>query len=86
MNITEVRVKISDGTTRMKGRATVTLDNCFVIRDIRIISGENGLFVAMPSRKTPTGEYMDVAHPINSECRKVFTDAVLAEYEKELNI
>lgn len=86
MKITEVRVKMSDGTTRMKGYATVTIEDCFVIRDIRIIDGENGLFVAMPSRKTPTGEYTDVAHPINAECRKTFTDAVLAEYNKQLNI
>ena len=69
----------------MKGIASVLVDDCFAIHDIRIIEGEKGLFIAMPSRKTQSGEYRDIAHPITPECRKMFEDAVLDEYNKELN-
>ena len=69
----------------MKGIAEILLDDMIAIHDIRIIEGENGLFVAMPSRKTATGGYRDIAHPISSECRKMFEDAILEEYNKELN-
>ena len=67
----------------MKGIASVLLDDCFVIRDIRIIEGKDGLFIAMPSRKNADGEYHDIAHPINAETRKIFEDAIFAEYNKE---
>ncbi len=66
----------------MKGIATVIIDECFAIHDIRIIEGEKGLFIAMPSRKTPTGEYRDIAHPINTETREIFTSAILDAYNK----
>lgn len=86
MKITSVNVRITEKEdNRMKGIASVLLDDCFAIHDIRIISGENGLFVAMPSRRTATGNYRDIAHPITSECRKIFEEAILAEYEKEKN-
>ena len=65
--------------------ASVLLDDSFAVHDIRIIEGEKGLFIAMPSKKTPTGEYRDIAHPITPECRKMFEDAVLEEYNKQLN-
>ena len=68
----------------MKGIASVILDDCFVVRDIRILDGNDGLFIAMPSRKNHEGEYHDTAHPINQETRKMFVDAILAEYEKKL--
>ena len=81
MEITSVKVhKTEREGSRMKGYATVTLDDCFVVRDIRIIDGDNGLFIAMPSKKVPGG-HKDIAHPINRETRKMFEDAIFAAYE-----
>ena len=83
MKITSVDVrKFEKEGSRMKGRATVQLDDCFVVRDIRIIDGDNGLFIAMPSKKVPGG-HKDIAHPINRETRKMFEDAIFEAYEKE---
>ena len=85
MEITSVKIrKVEREGSRMKGIASVVVDNAIAIHDIRIIEGDNGLFIAMPSRKTPVGEYRDIAHPINAEARQIFTDAILAEYQKEL--
>lgn len=83
MQITSVNVRKVESESRMRGIASVTLDNCFVIHGIRIIEGDKGLFIAMPSRKNNSGTYRDVAHPINSECRKMFEDAILEEYKKD---
>lgn len=83
MKITSVTVrKIEKENSRMKGIASVLLDDSFAVHDIRIIEGDNGLFIAMPSRKTPTGGYRDIAHPINPDVRKMFEDAILEEYNK----
>ena len=83
MQITEVRVrKFEKEGNRMKGIATVTLDNCFIVTDIRIIDGEKGLFIAMPSRKTATGAYKDIAHPLDQETRAMFQEAIMEEYNK----
>ncbi len=83
MKITSVTVrKFEREGNRMKGIATVVVDDAFAIHDIRIIEGDNGLFIAMPSRKTATGEYKDIAHPINTEIRTMFQDAILEEYNK----
>lgn len=83
MEITSVSVrKIEKEGSRMKGIASVLLDDAFAVHDIRIIEGDNGLFIAMPSKKTATGGYRDTAHPINPDVRKQFEDAILAEYEK----
>ena len=83
MKITSVNVKIIESENgKMKALASVVLNDCFAIHDIRIIEGEKGLFIAMPSRKTSSGEYRDVAHPITPECRKMFEDAILEEYKK----
>ena len=83
MEITSVTVrKVEREDSRMRGIASVLLDDCFAIHDIRIIEGDNGLFVAMPSRKTSVGEYRDIAHPINPETRKMFEDKILDEYNK----
>lgn len=83
MEITSVSVrKIEKEGSRMKGMASIVLDNAFAVHDIRIIEGDNGLFIAMPSRKTATGGYRDIAHPINPDVRKMFQDAVLDEYAK----
>ena len=85
MKITSVNVKVTEKEdSKMKGIASILLDDCFSIHDIRIIEGEKGLFVAMPSRKTPTGEYRDISHPITPECRKMFEDAIIEEYKKQL--
>ena len=82
MKITSVTVRKEEKeNSRMKGKASVTLDECFVIHDIRIIEGEEGLFIAMPSRQKSNGEYRDIAHPINQETRKMFEDAVFEAYK-----
>jgi len=84
LKITSVTVrKIEKENSRMKGIASVLIDDSFAVHDIRIIEGDNGLFIAMPSRKTPTGGYRDIAHPINPEVRKMFEEAILEEYNKE---
>ena len=83
MKITSVNVrKIEKECSRMKGIASVLIDESFAVHDIRIIEGDNGLFIAMPSRKTATGGYRDIVHPINPETRKQFEDAILEEYKK----
>ena len=83
MKITSLNVrKINKEGSRMKGIASVLLDDSFAVHDIRIIDGDNGLFIAMPSRKTATGGYRDVAHPINPEVRAMFEEAILDAYEK----
>lgn len=83
MEITSVSVrKVEKENSRMKGIASVLLDDAFAVHDIRIIEGDNGLFIAMPSRKTATGTYRDIAHPINPDVRKQFENAILEEYKK----
>ena len=83
MKITSVTVKkIDKENSRMKGIASVLLDDAFVVYDIRIIEGDNGLFIALPSRQTSTGGYKDIAHPINTETRQMFEKAILEAYEK----
>ena len=84
MKITSVNVrKVEKEGSRMKGIASVLIDDCFAIHDIRIIEGDNGLFIAMPSRKTANGGYRDIAHPINPEVRAMFEQAVIDAYNKE---
>ena len=83
MQITSVNVrKIEKEGSRMKGIASVLLDDSFAVHDIRIIEGDNGLFIAMPSRKTATGGSRDIAHPINPDVRKLFEDAILKAYNE----
>ena len=83
MQITSVSVrKIEKDGSRMKGIASVLLDDSFAVHDIRVIEGDTGLFIAMPSRKTATGGYRDIAHPINPDVRKMFEDMILEEYNK----
>ena len=82
MKITSVTVrKVEKEDSRMKGIASILIDDCFAIHDIRIIEGDNGLFIAMPSRKTATGGYRDIAHPINPEVRTMFEEAIFEAYE-----
>ncbi len=82
MEITSVSVHKFGNENRMRGIASVVLDNCFAVHGIRIIEKDDGLFIAMPSRKDKSGEYHDDAHPITKECRKLFEDAILNEYNK----
>ena len=83
MKITNVSIRKSDREdSRMKAIASVLLDDEFAVHDIRIIEGDNGLFIAMPSRKTATGGYRDIAHPINPDVRKMLEDAIIEEYKK----
>ena len=82
MKITSVNVKKKKKEgSRMKGIASVLLDESFAVHDIRIIEGDNGLFIAMPSRKTATGGYRDIAHPINPEVRAMFEESILEAYK-----
>ena len=82
MKITSVNVrKIEKEGSRMKGIASVLLDDSFAVHDIRIIEGDNGLFIAMPSRKTATGGYRGIAHPINPEVRAMFEESILEAYK-----
>lgn len=80
MEITKVSIRQVD-MNKVKAIASITIDEEFVVHDLRIVEGERGLFVAMPSRKLPNGEFRDVAHPINSETRERIQGAVLAEYK-----
>lgn len=82
MEVTDVRLRLVNAEGRMKAIASVTFDNEFVVHDIRVIDGNNGLFVAMPSKRTPDGEFRDIAHPITSSTREKIQTAVLAEYER----
>ncbi len=84
MNITDVRLKKMNYEGKVKAIATITFDEAFVVRDIRVIEGEKGLFIAMPSRKTPEGEFRDIAHPITSEAREIIQTAILKEYDNLL--
>lgn len=83
MDITEIRVTLRD-EERLKGFANVTFDHAFVIRGMKIIQGNTGYFVAMPSRKRPDGTHQDIAHPVNSEMRDEIERKVLEAYEEEL--
>lgn len=81
MKITSVNVrKIEKENSRIRGIASVVLDDCFAVHGIRIIEGDGGLFIAMPSRKTSNDEYHDIAHPITQDCRKMFEEAIVEAY------
>ncbi|MGL4452125.1 MAG: septation regulator SpoVG [Sarcina sp.] len=82
MQITDVRIRKIAAEGKMKAIVSVTFDNEFVVHDIKVIEGQSGLFIAMPSRKTPDGEFKDIAHPINTETREKIQQAILGEYEK----
>jgi stage V sporulation protein G len=83
MEITEVRLTLRN-EDRLKAYASITIDDCFVVRGIRVIAGNDGLFIAMPSRKSPEGRHLDIAHPIKSETREYITKRVIEEYQKEV--
>lgn len=81
MQITDVRIRKVEKDGKMKAVASITIDNEFVVHDIKIIDGDKGLFIAMPSKKTLDGEYRDIAHPINSETRDRIQRSVIQAYE-----
>lgn len=81
MEITDVRLRRVNSEGRMKAIASITIDDEFVVHDIRVIDGNNGMFVAMPSKRTPDGEFRDIAHPISSMTREKIQSAVLQEYD-----
>ena len=84
MKITDVRVRKVAKEGKMKAVVSITLDDIFVVHDIKVIEGDKGLFIAMPSRKSGDGEYRDIAHPINSETREWVQKVILEGYEKAL--
>lgn len=84
MQITDVRIRKVDRDGKMKAVVSITIDNEFVVHDIKVIEGEKGLFIAMPSRKASDGEYRDIAHPINSVTRDHIQRLILDKYEESL--
>jgi stage V sporulation protein G len=84
MNLTDVRIRKINIEGKMKAVVSVTFDNSFVIHDVKVVEGQNGLFVAMPSRKTPEGEFRDIAHPISSDAREYIQTAVLKAYTEAI--
>ena len=84
MDITEVRITLRN-EEKLKAFASITFDDCFVVRGLKVINGSQGYFVSMPSRKRKDGSYQDVAHPINNDMRKRIEDKVLDAFENELN-
>ncbi|MEG1141285.1 MAG: septation regulator SpoVG [Clostridia bacterium] len=82
MTLTDIRVRKIVSQNRMKAIASITIDDVFVIHDIKIIESDKGLFIAMPSRKTPNGEFKDIAHPINTETREMIQEQVIKKYNE----
>ncbi|OGP66061.1 MAG: septation protein SpoVG [Deltaproteobacteria bacterium RBG_13_53_10] len=84
MDVTEVRI-FPVQEDRLKAYVTITFDHCFVVRDLKVINGNNGLFVAMPSKKRKDGTYRDTAHPLDNKTRQMIESRVLSEYDKEID-
>ena len=83
MDITDIRIRKVEAGGKLKAYVTVTFDNCFVVHNLKVIDGKGGTFIAMPSRKTKTGEYKDVAHPILPDFRSQLQDKILEEFGKQ---
>ena len=85
ITITDVKIRtVNAENSKLKAVASIIINDCIAIHDIKIIAGDNGEFIAMPSRKTPNGEFKDIAHPINSETREVMREAILSGYQRHL--
>ena len=84
MQVTDIRIRKINTEGRMKAIVSITFDDAFAVHDIKVVEGDKGLFVAMPSKRMPDGEYKDIAHPISSEVREMVQTAVLKEYERAL--
>lgn len=82
MEITDIRIRKVIGDGRLKAYVTLTFDNSLVVHNVKIIQGTNGVFIAMPSRRTKNGEYKDIVHPINTTFRALLQERILSEYEK----
>ena len=83
MEITDIRIRRLEGSGKMKAIVSITIDDEFVLHDIKVVDGEKGLFIAMPSKKTGEGEYRDIAHPIRTETRNRIQKLILERYEME---
>ncbi len=84
MKITEVRLRLVKDPGKLKAVASITIDECFVVHDLRVVENEGNLFIAMPNKRIGTGEFRDVAHPINNETRDIIAKIVLDKYKEEL--
>lgn len=85
MKISDIRIRlVAKDDSKLKAVASITIEECFVVHDIKVIEGKEGFFISMPSRKTPDGEYKDIVHPINTETREQIRDEILAAYDKAL--
>lgn len=83
MNITEIRIRLlKKEDTKLKAIATMTIDDCFAVHDIKVIEGDSGFFIAMPSKKTSSGEFKDIVHPLNTETREHICKMIIEEYAK----
>ena len=83
MNVTDVKVFLRE-SNQLKAFVNIVIDNAFIVRNIKVIEGENGLFVAMPSRRVSSGEYRDIAHPINTETRNLLEKIIIEKYKETL--
>lgn len=81
MNISDIRIKRLDESGKLKAIASVTIEDCFVVHDIKIIEGANGLFMMMPGKKTADGQYKDIAHPLNTETRNLMQSRIMEAYQ-----
>lgn len=82
MQITNIRIRKIESQNRLKAVASITIDDCFVIHEIKVIDGQEGLFVAMPSQKAKNGEFRDIVHPINREARKQMEELIIQKYNE----
>lgn len=81
-DITDIKIRLVNADSKLKAVASIVIDDCIAIHDIKILSGEGGDFIAMPSRKTPDGTYRDIIHPINSKTREIIKNAIFAKYQQ----
>ncbi|MDH7576571.1 MAG: septation regulator SpoVG [Bacillota bacterium] len=84
MQVTDVRIRRVNQEGKMKAICSVTFDDAFVVHDVKVVEGQKGLFVAMPSRRTPAGEFRDIAHPISADARELIQSAVLKAYQEAI--
>lgn len=85
LNVTDVKIRLTTAQNpKLKAFATIIIDDCFAIHDVKVIDGESGIFVAMPSKKSPEGEFKDIVHPINAQTREYIKDCVLKSYQTAL--
>ncbi|RMI88994.1 septation regulator SpoVG [Candidatus Phytoplasma solani] len=85
MQVTDVKIRKISGESRLRGVASITFDNSFVLNDIRVIEGARGIFIAMPSRKTTKGTFRDIAHPVNTETRQIIEECIKVKYQDLLD-